>query len=298
MKQAPGAEFLASAEFDAGLAGTVGVRVRTADGSDELARTTAEITEDVTVGTRSVYVRELTAPVLQGDYLIVWDDGAAIVTEELVVTYSLLDTPLPTGHDLCTVADVQSYLPAYVSNAATDAKLQQLVTAESEQFQADANFELVATEPSQPAARVFTIFPGWGQRVHVGAIATSAGLAVALLDDEAVATSVDAADVTPFYGPLRQPRAAWHPITAVEIRTPTLREGQLVRVTATWGYPAIPNFVREAVAATVILRYLSDVAETGTTLADALDNVNIRGLVVRRQDALAALQALQPPVLA
>lgn len=90
MNVAPGSTFEAfSPELASGLVGTVGVRIRSSSGDDFLARTTASITEDVTVGSTSVYRRSFTAPSSAGQYWIVWDDGTSLADpQELVVTFS------------------------------------------------------------------------------------------------------------------------------------------------------------------------------------------------------------------
>lgn len=93
MNIAPGATFESfSPEFASGLAGTVGVRIRDGAGSDFLARTTAGITADTTVGATSVYRKSLTAPTTAGQYWIIWDDGTTLSDPvELVVTASAAD---------------------------------------------------------------------------------------------------------------------------------------------------------------------------------------------------------------
>lgn len=90
MNVAPGSTFEAySPETTSGLVGTVGVRIRDGVGADFLARTTASITEDVNVGSTSVYRRSFTAPTTAGQYWIVWDTGTALLDPvELVVTRS------------------------------------------------------------------------------------------------------------------------------------------------------------------------------------------------------------------
>lgn len=95
MNVIPGQTFEAySPELASGLTGTVGVRIRDGAGADFLARTTASITADVTVGSNSVYRRTLTAPTTAGQYWIVWDDGTNIgEPTELLVTYSAPTAP-------------------------------------------------------------------------------------------------------------------------------------------------------------------------------------------------------------
>lgn len=297
---APGENFVATTKAFAHAA-TVAVRVRTDAGADALARTTAGVTEDVTVGTDAVFKKTITAPTTAGNYLIVWDDGATVDTEELVVSYTAAAAVSPTGHDLCSLADVQTYLPGYAANGSTDAKLAQLITAESQQFAEDAHSEFVATEASQPASRDFDVDLRT-RRAYVGALDGAQTLTLALVNDDATTTAVDSTDITKLWGPRRFAKAAWMPVTQLEIASsalPDVRscEAQRIRVTATWGFPDVPAFVSEAVAASVVLRYVSDVASAGTDLADALDSINIRGLVARRQDALETLAELQPPLV-
>jgi hypothetical protein len=295
---APGESFVATTEAFAHAA-TVAVRIRTDAGVDFLARTTSGVTEDVTVGSDAVFKKTLTAPTTAGNYLIVWDDGTTIDTDELVVSYTAAAAVSPTGHDLCTIADVKTYLPGYSDNTTTNAKLAQLITAESEQFATDAHAEFIATEASQPASRDFDLDLS-RRRAYVGALDGAQTVTVALVNDDATTTAVDSAAVSKLYGPRRFQKGAWMPVTELELGSSVLPDvrrcdTQRIRVTATWGFPAVPAFVAEAVAASVILRYISDVATAGTDLADALDSINIRGLVARREDALATLAELQPP---
>lgn len=89
----PGATFeAATAAFASGLTGTLGARIRTSAGADFLARTTTGIAADVTVGSVSLYRRAFTAPATQGQYFLIWDDGATIAEEELVVSYTTTAT--------------------------------------------------------------------------------------------------------------------------------------------------------------------------------------------------------------
>jgi hypothetical protein len=66
----------------------------------------------------------------------------------------------------------------------------------------------------------------------------------------------------------------------------------VLSVNGTWGFPSIPSFVAQGVAARVITRYLVDVAAQGTDFADAVvqSNLNFGGLYDRAEDALQAVQ--------
>lgn len=98
----PGASFVATADgFVSGLVGTIGIEILTPGGTVVLARTTAGITQPV--GGVGFYSATSTAPLTIGEYVILWDDGSGNdATEDLTV-----NPFLPTGLDLCTLADVR-----------------------------------------------------------------------------------------------------------------------------------------------------------------------------------------------
>lgn len=82
---APSTTFEATTDqFAAGS--TVGVRIRDNQGNNTLARTTAGVIEDVTVAGACVKRRTFTGIATPGQYVLVWDDGTTIDTEELFVT--------------------------------------------------------------------------------------------------------------------------------------------------------------------------------------------------------------------
>lgn len=85
----PGAQFEATLSGASGLVGTLGVRIRDGAGADFLARTTAGVAADVTVGATSLYRRTFTAPTVAGQFWIVWDNGTVVLaSEELSVLFS------------------------------------------------------------------------------------------------------------------------------------------------------------------------------------------------------------------
>lgn len=128
----PGATFYPNLEWTvSGLVGTLGVRItKDSDGTTVLARATAGITE---FGTSGEYTATLVAPTTAGEYTIRWDDGATTVghvaSEGLTVTYSTAGVSVPSGIDLCTVADVK--LAMETTSAAADPLVQTLITAAS-----------------------------------------------------------------------------------------------------------------------------------------------------------------------
>jgi hypothetical protein len=291
---APGTTFEASTTAGPMLVGTLGVRILAADGSPFLARTTADVAEDLNVGATSVYRRQFTAPTVAGRYEIVWDDAADLINlEELVVTFTLGDPALPTGIDLCTLAEVISYVPGYTPEDPTDQTLARLITSESEAILRESNREIVAAK-DQPETRSFEIDATAARRriIHIGDLSTTAGsdFTVELLDaDEANPETVDNANVRGLYRSKRQQTERWEPVTALEFLRPAgpLPFGRTMLVTGVWGFPQVPQFIVEACAKRVILRYVSDVASTGTAFADAIDNLNLAGIFASSRDAVA-----------
>jgi hypothetical protein len=87
---APSESFEATAQFDTGLTGTLGVRITDNEGATVLARTTAGIVE-YPAGS-GIYQVTLTAPSTRGQYSLVWDDGTNYALDELVITSSITGT--------------------------------------------------------------------------------------------------------------------------------------------------------------------------------------------------------------
>lgn len=286
IQAAPGATFEAVAQFASGLTGTVGARIRTSSGSDFLARTTAGVAADVTVGSRTVYRRAFTAPTTAGQYLLTWDDGTNIVTEELVVTSSTSTPSTPGGRDLCVLADVYKHVPGFdpddPENASTVDKLADEITSRSRSIHQDTGREFVAIAGNDP--RTFDLTASICQRrsMPVGDIASI--VQVELFDFDGT-TSLGVVDESLYTG-IPRIREEWEPIERLQFpRRPSsnpllLAPGRTLVITATWGFPEIPADIREACAALVITTMLTDVAQAGTDLSDALDpTFNTSGLI-------------------
>lgn len=198
--------------------------------------------------------------------------------------------------DLCTVDNIKTYVPGYETDADTDALLARLVTSESEEIMAECGREIIPFG-DQPETRSFEISHRTARyrRLPVGDIASvgDTDIVVELLDaNEANPVTVDRSAYRPLYRLKRQPRERWEPVTQLEfLRTAgNLVAGHTVLVTASYGFPTVPAFIREATAKRVILRYVSDVAASGTAFADAIDNLNLAGLFASARDAVALLR--------
>lgn len=282
-----------------GLTGTVRYRLLDNDNvADDpvYGPSTDGILEDPTGS--GVYVFRGTAPTVAGTYSRAWDTGPdtpLVFDEDLLVTSSLPIGAAPTGRDLCTLADVVRYVPAYTigDNEAIDAKLQQLITAQSEMIMREHDREIVGLDEGPRDFNVDHAAAVTG-RVRIGDLAAIDDATVTLVDrDGTTVQELDPATFVPLYGADRSPVAGWEPVTGIELRTdrgaPTLICGQTVRVEGPFGFPSIPPFVREACAARVIGRYLADVADNGDEFSQAVDSVNFGGLFGNAEDSLQLL---------
>lgn len=307
MNVAPGATYEAVVEWGTtGLVGTLGMEVLDNEGGTSVARLTTNVIEIAT----GVYSRTgNVAPSLVGQYTIVWDDGTDFVTDELNIT----GTPTaaigssPSGRDLCTLGDVCMLIPGYSAgdDSATDAILQVLITEQSRDAMERTGREITPIETTQPATRLFDLNGSFFRRRKVK-IGDAADIdTVKLLDIQGnelqTLTSND-------YALLPRVREDWQPYGTIWFlpNSPTLWASWfgpagnfepsfgIVSVTATWGFPAIPDTVRDAVARLVLLRYLNDVAAEGTELANALNRADFNLQAWWRQ-ALDALDRFQVP---
>lgn len=293
----PDSDFEATTQAFAHAA-AVFVRVRDDAGGDAVARTNVGVVEDVTVGAQALFRATLTAPATAGRYQIVWDDGVTLDSEELVVSYTAAGVELPDGRDLCTLADVTSYVPAYQANDATDAKLQQLISAESQLIHDECGREIVA-KGAQPATRKFEISTKSAQlrQIEIGDLRSISGLAVSILNwDGTVNRTVDVSAIVGLYEGEWQPTRDWEPITSLyfpwgRAEMPVFIPLQALQVVGTFGFPQIPGFIREACAKRVIVRYVSDVAHVGTEFANAVEdgNLNLAAMFNAAEDAIAQL---------
>lgn len=288
---APSTSFEASIDVGTtGLVGTIAIGIY--EGSTDVAHTALATTTINEIGTTGLYVATRTSPAVAGQYLIVWSlDGsltpAQLATEDLLITSSSVATAAPAGRDLCTLAEVKTYIPGYVTDTDTDTLLQRFINAESTTIlNRGREFVVIGTNPQ---ARSFYLnsYDVDTRTLPVGDLATTpTTVAVTTIDGTAVQTVAAASIIGKPY--LRQ---AWDPITdlvfpAGALDPATLSDGNVITVTGTYGFPSIPPDVREACCKMVVVRYLTDVARAGTDLSDAVDNLNIGGLLTSAREAL------------
>lgn len=193
--------------------------------------------------------------------------------------------PLVVFRGLCEVADVASYAPGYRPNAETEELLERLILAETRSIQRETGREFVSFSPALGTRR-FDI-DGWNafnRKVYIGDLAQAPDtVRIVDIDQTTVLETVASTD----YILLPRNRDGWQPITAIffpwaTANAATLQAGYVLEVvlsgTNVWGFPSIPDDIREACAKLVVARYALDAANAGTLLAESLAEVNVGAL--------------------
>ncbi len=272
-----------------GLQGTLAWRVDDGTNTTVDGPHTADVIE---LGATGRYIATITAPDTRGVYVLLAStdgsfDEATVYADQLEVTYTLDDPAGPTGRDLCTLQDVLNLLPGYRQSDTVEAKLQELITEESEKIQ---ELREIAPAFDQPEERDFDIdhVAQMSGEIRIGDLATVEGLAAEIRTAAgATVRTIETADITPLYRfGRRQPRAAWEPVVALRIR-PNLPCNRVLHLTGTFGFPSIPPHIRQATAKRVLLRYVSDVAST--QIIDAVDTLNLAAMFASARDAVDSL---------
>lgn len=197
------------------------------------------------------------------------------------------------ARDLCVLSDVTSYAPGYVTYGPTDTKLGSLITAVSADIMRDTGREIIQINPAVLTRR-FDLgeYEIMNRIVMIGDLAAPpTTVTVYNLDQVGVSTVV----VAPAWVALPRVREEWEPITSLYFPpyasgAPLPIVGQVLEVVGSaWGFPAVPADLKEACAATVIFRYLSDVSSTGTQFAEALAtaSVNVGALFSFARDVVS-----------
>ena len=212
------------------------------------------------------------------------------------------DTDGP-GRVLCTVVDVLRYAPGYDPDNDTDSErlfdiLWSLIAAESRSCMERLGREVVAIPPAD-ATRRFDI-TRWHERHRRVQIGDATDITEVVIIDRDQATEVETVATTD-YVTIPRVREEWEPIRTLWFPTgtpsaPLLQCGQVLEVTATWGWPSVPDELRSAVARMVLVRYVNDVpAGISTAFTLSAEDVNIGGMFASAREVYA-LHTRRPAV--
>ena len=207
--------------------------------------------------------------------------------------------------DLCTIEDVAAYMPN--GQSMSEAVVQRLITAASAAITrvAEREFATLAAQVDEPisdapetlerqvVARRFPIAP-WERRrvIPVGDMATvPTRIDILSATGAVVAADIDLAGVSvePFNRAPGEPytRLWFHPGLLLD------RDG-IVQVTAEWGWPQVPEDIRQACIAQVREWYVRDVAQFGDSFLQDEGSLPVRGreLSLVARDAARAYRHL------
>lgn len=178
----------------------------------------------------------------------------------------------PASRVLCTRPDVMRLVPGYSDDPNTDTVIDDLIQGESQVWLTETGRELVPIAAAS-SARLFDITPqaAMTRTVRIG---DANAITVVAIEDQAgnALETVAAGD----YVAMPRVRQPWEPVTALWFPPASSSPasplaGYVLEVTSTWGFPSVPEDVRLAVARMVLVRYVADVAASGSGLADALN---------------------------
>jgi hypothetical protein len=199
---------------------------------------------------------------------------------------------------LCTRADVARLIPGYSDDESTDGVLEDLIAAESQTWLTQTGREFVPLSAGS-STRTFdlSVANRDSRTLRIGDASTVT--AVGIKDQTGTVTETV---LSTDYTLMPRTRQAWEPITALSFPSgslipATLTAGYTVDVTGTWGFPAVPDDVRVAVARMVLVRYVTSTAPSGSALADAL---NAQGFDLASSFAAAqeVKRLYSPPIVA
>lgn len=258
-----------------GLAGTLGVRIEDANGSNVVARTTAGIVE--VEAASGIYAKDdLTAPSARATYLVVWDNGSgSFAAEELVVTSSVPSFVSPSGSDLCTLADVRSMLQKQGTEVDQDSLLQALIGRASRAIMRYCEREFAPQ--TSAATRIFEIDGDWGNAfLSLAPYDLRTVTSVKMDTDLGAGFTLTAAEYRLFPRPAKDGvyyALRFRPMSfGTSARFGDVRE---VQITGDWGFPAVPDDIRHAAIVTVDDWFRRDVAAFSTTFNLNTDSLSV-----------------------
>lgn len=207
---------------------------------------------------------------------------------------SIADTD-GAGRVLCGLSDVLRFVPGYDPDTDPDAEpltnvLRALIRSESRAAHRATNREIIAISPAVSARRFdLARWHERNRRVLIGDATTISSVKVIDRDQTTEVETVASADRVS----LPRVREEWEPIRELHFPTgaatpATIRAGLVLEVTATWGWPAVPDDLRLAVARMVIVRYVTDVpADISTAFDRNLEGVSVPGMFASAREVFA-----------
>jgi hypothetical protein len=266
---APGAAFETTVgNMPSGLVGTIGVRIlNNVTGATTLARTTAGIIE-FPAGS-GFYTATLTAPATDGYYSAFWDTGtvspSTTAAESLNVGVVAVGGSLPSGIDLCTLADVRAFMKWKSSYTAEDALAQTAITGASQAIMDAVEREFAPATLSE--LRTLQLHPA--RRINGSVLLDLCPydlrtVSLFRLDPEASSPTTLIAGTGGYtLTPVDTPQGVY---TGVRLSNQVAYSSTMwqeygfaqVEITGAWGFANVPTPVRDACVETVAARLRRD----------------------------------------
>ena len=250
-----------------GLTGTIGVRVlNNVTGATTLARTTAGIAE-FPAGS-GFYTATLAAPAAEGYYSAFWDTGSVSPTttaaEDLNVFTVVVGGSLPSGFDLCTLANVREHMGLPASDTSFDTKIQTAITGASQAIMDAVEREFAPATLSE--ARTISLDPT--RRINGSVLLDLCPYdlrsvsSFKLNPEDSPTTLADETDY--MLWPVDTPQGVY---TSVRLSNAQAYSSTLysrygfaqVEITGAWGFASVPTPVRDACVLTVASAMRRDV---------------------------------------
>jgi hypothetical protein len=201
---------------------------------------------------------------------------------------------------LCSLADVFSYVPGFEpedeDNQQVLAKLRDLIGSQSVEIANVTGLEFTPAVPTNNP-RLFDV--GVPQIETREVVIGEASVINSITQIRQGATITTIAPPSVVYEP--RVRKPWQPIRALRfpwyVSPPVILWFEdVLQVDAVWGYPSIPTDIRQACAKMVVVRYVTDVANSGTAFSDAArdGDISLAGLLVSAREAIGGYTILLP----
>lgn len=264
---------------DSGRAGTYRISIiDTPSGSTFLSPTTSGIVENPAGS--GVYGWSGTAPTTVGQYAIVWDAGtssAVLGIEDLTITESGAQPVVTSASNLCTLLDVRAALEMPASDQTRNALASQLITIYSHAIMDEVNREFAPITGSvgTPATRRFMV-PIGQYRLDLDPYDLQTCSSIVVNPELATATTLAETDQY-LMQPVTKPDGVWTSVefsrlvTSLYTSPTAVRYGYaLIDVSGVWGFPSVPEPVRQACILAVTSAMRRDVSAFGMDVDEAV----------------------------
>jgi hypothetical protein len=210
------------------------------------------------------------------DYLCWWEVTTGGRVQAVAEAFIEVRAHAPDSRALCTRADVIRLVPGYTDDPSTDGILDDLIQAESQTWHRDTAREFAAIAAGS-STRIFDVSVQ-AANTRTVRIGDANAISSVVIKDQAGTTIETVAGADRVSLGMRRNRTLqpWEPVSLLwfpvgSTAAASLTAGHVVEVTGTWGFPAIPEDVRMSVARMSLVRYVADVAPTGTRLSEAVN---------------------------